>query len=301
MKTEALLTTHMIASLKPKAKEYVVYDAGCPGLALRVQPGGARSWVSWERQDGKTRRVTLGKLDTLDFDAVRKAYRLRQAGVTASLPPATRLTFGQLAKLFLTAKAEVYRPRTLSCLGSYLDTQLLPAFGKTSLDQISTPDVADWFYTYSQTRSGGANAALIHFTTIWLWGRKHGHVPPTLPNPAAPLRKNKRAPRGRMLNTEDLKRLGAVLSNPPTRTQDAAEAVRLILLTGCRSGEILRLRWDEVHRHYQAHCPTPRHSAHSRSASHLRQPFRPYRRKLVSDGQAAWAQRSAKYREIRPS
>ncbi|MBL4558960.1 MAG: tyrosine-type recombinase/integrase [Rhodobacteraceae bacterium] len=38
MKTEALLTPHMIAALRPKAKEYTLHDAGCPGLALRVQP-----------------------------------------------------------------------------------------------------------------------------------------------------------------------------------------------------------------------------------------------------------------------
>ena len=31
-----------------------------------------------------------------------------------------------------------------------------------------------------------------------------------------------------------------------TQQRDAADAIRLILLTGCRSGEILRLRWEEV-------------------------------------------------------
>lgn len=51
-----------------------------------------------------------------------------------------------------------------------------------------------------------------------------------------------------MLNTADLKRLAKVLRRPQTRSLEAAEAVRLILLTGCRSGEILRLRWDEVKR-----------------------------------------------------
>lgn len=99
-----------------------------------------------------------------------------------------------------------------------------------------------------QWRGGGANAALIHFTTIWNWGRRKGRVPKNLPNPAKPIRKHARRPRGQMLNTAALKRLAKVLSRPPTRAQDVAEAVRLILLTGCRSGEILRLRWDEVKR-----------------------------------------------------
>lgn len=247
MKTEALLTPHMIASLKPAEKEQTIYDAGCPGLALRIQPKGARTWVCWEKTDGQTRRVSLGKVADLNLDAARQIYRLRQVGVTEQPRQSTRLTLQELSTLFLAAKSGVYSPRTLSCMSSYLDSQLLPSFGASPLHRISTPDIAAWFHRYARTRSGGANAALTHFTTIWNWGRSEGHIPSGLPNPARPLRKMARAPRGQMLNTSDLKRLSGVLSRPPTRTRDAAEAVRLILLTGCRSGEILRLRWEDVH------------------------------------------------------
>jgi len=74
-----------------------------------------------------------------------------------------------------------------------------------------TPDVAAWFRQYSRDFPGGANQALGHFTTIWNWGRSNGHLPHDQPNPAAPLRCNRRAPRGRMLNSEDLRRLSQVL------------------------------------------------------------------------------------------
>ena len=248
MKTEALLTPHMIASLKPRARDYTIYDAGCSGLALRVQPTGARSWVTWERTKGKTRRITLGTLRDLTLEQARLALRRHQAGIRAAARPETRLTYRQLVKLFLAEKQDKYTTKTLSCLNSYLNTQLLPAFGNQQLHRITTPAVADWFYGYSQTHSGGANVALIHFTTIWKWGKQNEHIPKGLPNPAAPIRKNHRDPRGRMLNTADLKRLAAVLDAPPLRAGDAANAVRLILLTGCRSGEILRLSWAEVKR-----------------------------------------------------
>jgi integrase len=49
-----------------------------------------------------------------------------------------------------------------------------------------------------------------------------------------------------MLNSSDLRRLFGVLASPPSRSKDAARIIELVLLTGCRSGEILRLRWDEV-------------------------------------------------------
>ncbi|TRD13705.1 tyrosine-type recombinase/integrase, partial [Palleronia caenipelagi] len=246
MKTEALLTPHLIATLKPRSKEYTLHDAGCVGLALRVQPGGARSWVTWDRQGGKTRRITLGKVEALDLEAARTALRSRQAGLALPETPGTSPTFGALAQRFLEAKAGIYTPRTLSCLGAYLDSQLLPAFGAKRLHTITTPQVAEWFHRYARTRPGGANAALGHFTTIWRWGRDQGLFPGDLPNPAGPVRKMPRVARGQMLNAGDLRRLAAVLDTPPPRTRDAAEAIRIILFTGCRSGEILRLRWREV-------------------------------------------------------
>lgn len=156
------------------------------------------------------------------------------------------MTFSELSDAFLTAKSGVYTPRTLSCLGTYLTTQLRPAFGRKPMNEITTPDLAEWFYSYSRTRSGGANQALGHFVTILNWGKAAQLIPYDLPNPAAPLRTNRRAARGRLLTSDQLRRLAAVLDPATNRQKVAADAVRLILLTGCRSGEILRLHWDEV-------------------------------------------------------
>lgn len=49
-----------------------------------------------------------------------------------------------------------------------------------------------------------------------------------------------------MLSSAQISALGKILKSCPPQYREAAEAVRLILLTGCRSGEILRLHWDEV-------------------------------------------------------
>lgn len=49
-----------------------------------------------------------------------------------------------------------------------------------------------------------------------------------------------------MLSSGQLRRLAVVLDSASSKQRDAADAIWLMLLTGCRSGEILRLRWDEV-------------------------------------------------------
>ena len=58
----------------------------------------------------------------------------------------------------------------------------------------------------------------------------------------------RRPPRGRLLSEDDLARLGAVLRRLENRLPHKVAAVRLILLTGCRSGEVRRLRWRDVKR-----------------------------------------------------
>lgn len=63
MKPVVLLTPHHIASLKPRAKEYALDDPQCPGLRLRILPGGTKSWVIVKRIDGKPRRIIPDWLD----------------------------------------------------------------------------------------------------------------------------------------------------------------------------------------------------------------------------------------------
>lgn len=245
MRTEALLTPHMLASLKPGTKDYAIFDAGCSTLAIRVQPSGAKSWVTWDRSSGKSRRVTLGRLNELTLEKARGA--MLSYNTTLAVTPIERgITFAELVRIFMGAKRKVYRPDTIDSMQSYLKTQLLPAFGKTRMDRITTPEVAEWFHGYSRTMPGGANQALLHFTTILNWGKENGHIPFLMPNPASPLRKNRRVARGQMLNSSDLNRLFNVLASPTSRNKEASSVIELVLLTGCRSGEIVRLRWDEV-------------------------------------------------------
>ncbi|MCR9086367.1 MAG: site-specific integrase [Rhodobacteraceae bacterium] len=250
MKTITRLTPLLLASLKPAKTEYTLYVAQCDGLALRVQPGGARSWVCWHKANGKSRRITLGRLEDLSLDAARAAHMARAVGQepapTSRPMPCCPLTFAELCAAFVDAKQGVYKATTLSALAYYLDTQLLPAFGPRKVVQITTPNVAEWFTRYSRSRPGGANQALGHFTTILNWGREAALLPADHPNPASPLRINTRRARGRMLTSTHLRALAEVLDAAPPKTRDAADAVWLILLTGCRSGEILRLRWRDV-------------------------------------------------------
>ena len=68
-------------------------------------------------------------------------------------------------------------------------------------------------------------------------------------NPCRQVARYKVGRRERFLTPGEPFRLGRVLSEAEARSDvssDAAATIRLLLFTGCRRREILRLRWDEV-------------------------------------------------------
>lgn len=250
MKPLALLTPHHIASLRPRDKEYAIDDAQCAGLRLRVLPGGTKSWTIFKRIDGRPRRITLGHWPDLTLVAARAMYYAREADLASQTgilaQPARTMNFATLATHFMQNRAIHFKPSSLGPFRSYLESELLPAFGHTQVGTLKPADVALWFHRYSQLRPGGANQALGHFTTIVNWGKAQGHLPHELPNPASPIRKNRSTARGQMLNFAQVRALARVLDKVSERHWLPAQAVRLCLLTGCRKGEILSLRWADV-------------------------------------------------------
>lgn len=239
-----LLTPASIRNARPGEKEYTLRDAQVPGFGLRVLPSGAKSWVL---RMG-TRRITIGAADQIDLAAARaQASKLVAGEAPPPLPLTARsLTFDALADRFLAAKEGVYRATTLASYGVYLARQLRPTFGKRPVLALTAPEIAEWFHGYSRTRPGGANHALGLLVTMLNFARSEKLIPQDTPNPCAPIRKNLRRARGRLLTSPQITALGKALISCPVQHRDAAAAIRLILLTGCRSGEILRLLWSEV-------------------------------------------------------
>ena len=75
----------------------------------------------------------------------------------------------------------------------------------------------------------------------------HGAIAPKPPgNPCTGIVRYRRPPRGRLLGADDLAKLGAVLRQRETESPACVAAVRLLLLTGCRPGEIRCLHWCQV-------------------------------------------------------
>lgn len=136
------------------------------------------------------------------------------------------------------------KPSTRQRVDSALRTQLLPAFGHRRLNEIGSLEVHAWFDRYSRTAPAGANRVLDILKQIFSYAIECGHVDS---NPAQGVRHNPRSKVTRFLSRDEVARVHAALDAHRGRGsgQQQAAIIRLLLLTGCRKGELVNLRWEE--------------------------------------------------------
>ena len=243
------LTDAAIARLRPGEREYTVWDTGVPGLGVRVRPTGGKSYVLLERESGRSRRVSLGAVSTRPVAEIRRACHERRAN--PGRDPATPTGGAPLFRDFVAgewreARFERYKPSTRRNVRYVLERRILPAFGETPLDRIAAADVRRWFDTFSKTAPGHANYCLGVLRRIVNHAIACGHIDA---NPARAVTPNRRRPLTRFLSREEVARLHAALDHHAGRGErfrQPADIIRLLLLTGCRRGEIVNLRWVEV-------------------------------------------------------
>ena len=141
---------------------------------------------------------------------------------------------------------QCWKPSTRDSARSYLKTQLLPAFGHCRLNRLTVRRVSRWFDHCSTRHPGGANRALSVLTSICKLAEQQGYI---TDNPTRGIRKNPTRRITRFMDSAELQRLEAVLSNYARggrRQKQAVAIIRLLLLTGCRHREIIRLRWQDI-------------------------------------------------------
>ena len=237
------LTDTLVRKLKPNSREYTLCDTVVPSLGVRVYPSGGRSFIHVE--SGK--RASLGPIS---FKTVRQARtesleRLTRRGEDDTAVPCFRdFAAGPWRDSW------IYRckPATIRWHDRNLG-RLLPTFGSRRLDRITPSMVHRWFDDYSRTAPGGANHCLKILRHIFNHAVSRGHI---AANPTSNIRPNHRPKLTRFLSEDELHRLHDALDHhdnsdgisPTQRVQ--IDIIRLLVLTGCRRNEIVRLQKREV-------------------------------------------------------
>ncbi len=246
------LTDAGIARLRAQAREYTLWDSQVAGLGVRVRPSGSRTFIYHRKTPGGVTKMSFGPALLRKVEEVRRACLAAASEALAAVETDERSR--ETAPLFRdfvagpwkAARFDHWKPSTQRSFAGILKRQLLPAFGARRLDHITRRTVLGWFEDYSRTAPAGANVALDLLGQICRHAIACGHI---AADPARGTARNPASRHTRFLAREEIARLHRVLDRYAQGTASQAQQVdivRLLLLTGCRKGEILRLRRDEV-------------------------------------------------------
>ena len=245
------LSDRNVSRLRVEKSEYTVWDTRVTGLGVRVRPSGYRTFVFLDSHGGSSTRRTLGPVTLMGVEEARARRLDMQSGEENAPQQVRSAVTALLFRDFVTGawRADCYerqKPSSRRTADIALANQLLPAFGDMPLDRIERKDVNRWFDRYSATAPGGANRALEVMHQILNHAKVHSHLEI---NPASSIRRNPGRKFNRFLSRDEINRLHEELdrcvAERPSRAVQA-EIIRLLFYTGCRSGEITNLKWDEV-------------------------------------------------------
>ncbi len=251
----AKLTKRQIEALEPTEQDYFVWDTELSGLGIRVFPTGRKQFVLQYRYGKISRRMSLGRFGAItpdqarglalealvkirqDVDPQREKQERRQAVTVREL--AQRFDEEHIAVRLKASTAKEYRRN--------LDLFILPAIGHLRVIDVTRADIAKYHHDWRhRPYQANRNIEIISkmFNLAELWGLR-----PDGTNPRKHIKKYPEKKRERYFSASELQAIGRVLGEMEQERIEllsAIAAVRLLLFTGCRLGEILTLRWEHV-------------------------------------------------------
>jgi integrase len=248
------LTDRSIRALPvPPAGAVITYDADVPGFGIRVTARDVRSFVLNYVVHGRERRLTIGRFPIWSATAAREAARALRRKVDAGIDPLNEQALEQRA-----AEAARTAPTIKDLFDRYVLEHLprkaaraaaddrsmwqqiiLPRLGFMKVDAVRPSDIDDLHREVSATRPVRANRTVevirkgFNLSIRWGWRSD---------NPASGVHRNYEEKRTRYLSRDEILRLSEALSAHPNKI--SANAIKLLMLTGARRGEVLGARWD---------------------------------------------------------
>lgn len=239
---------------------------GASGLNLRIE-GGTRMWVLRYVFRGSRRRMSLGGYPGVSLSAARDAARtalgLRDAGTdplvarankreAERLAVAQRLEFDKAAEEFILEHETTWRNvKHAQQWRNTLATYASPKFGKVPVSEIDQAMVLRALSPIWKTKTETATRLRGRIEQVLDWATAHGHRTGTNParwrgqlehiladpNKVAPVKHHAAVP---------FAELPSVYLRIAAIDGQSARALRFLILTAARSGEVRGMVWDEV-------------------------------------------------------
>jgi integrase len=241
------ITQQQIRRLNPPEKgNKVTYDDEVTGFGVRITAAGAISFVLRYVVDRQERRLTIGKYPDLSASAAREEAISLRGMVSKGVDPLERRhererapTMRELAEYYLSGHATTKRPKSVKDDRAMLDGHILPRLGNRKVAAVSSHDIIR-LRNSLEDRPYRANRVLSLLGKMFSIAMKQRWRED---NPARDVGRFPEEKRDRWLSIGELSRLTETLDQNPN--QNAANAIRLLILTGARRSEVLSATWDQ--------------------------------------------------------
>ena len=249
------ITKRTVDALAPSQQERVVWDDNITGFGVRVHPTGRKVYIVKYRHEGRAVKATIGPHGPITPAAARaraaEIVTLARTGRDreGKTPrKAGGATMADLARHFMEEYAPGHlKSGTVALYRKIIGKRILPRLGKRRVADIGRADAAALHHDMRSVpghanRTLGVLSRMLTLAEVW-------EMRPEGVNPCRYVKKYPEHKRERFLSDDEYRRLGATLRDAEREgfaSPAAIAAIRLLMLTGCRSGEILQLRWEHV-------------------------------------------------------
>lgn len=235
--------------LPPKGNR-ITYDSEVKGFGVRVTAAGARSFIlNYRTRSGRERRYTIGSFPDWKASVAREEAAGLKRRIDVGEDPMEAVeadrhakTVADLCDRFEEDHLPRLRPSTQRDYRALLRNEIRPAFKHTKVADLTFSDIDDLHRKitkrgarYVANRTIAVMSKMLSLAIKWGW--RTG-------NPAIGIERNQEEKRHRYLSPAELAALSSALAEHAD--QQAANIVRLLLLTGARRGEVQAMKWADL-------------------------------------------------------
>lgn len=247
------LTDLVVRKLAPKKRRYEISDG--MGLAIRVMPTGAKSWIFRYQFEGIARRMTLGSYPGISLADVRELHGAAMKDIQRGIDPGEKLkaekakrkaapTFEDLLDEFW--ELELSKSPTAKERRRLVEKDALSPWKNKKVVDITRRDAVILLDKVRLRAPIGANRLQGVLVRMFNFAAERGIIEHS---PMTGLRRPQEKSRSRVLTDDEIKALWKALDleNKDVDIYRVVKlALKLIILTGQRPGEVSGMAWDEI-------------------------------------------------------
>jgi integrase len=238
------LTELIVKRQRPDAAPYLIWDTKQAGLVLRVQPTGARSWYCVYSRHGRPRWYRLGDANAIGLADARTLAAEAMLQVARGRDPAAEKkaergagTFAELAAKYIDEHAKKTN-KSWRQADALIRRHVLPRWGKLQASTITRADVKAMMARIEAPVA--ANQTLAAVSAIFSWAIREEILQT---NPCKLVARNPMKSRERVLADSEIPKFWAAFDDAGLV---ASSALKTILLTGQRPGEVAHMRREHI-------------------------------------------------------